>query len=215
MYKLRRRLTIGITVFGAVLIGAGLIITPSALATPVSISGSMEGNNLGTNAIRPGDWISGGYHFQGQAGATYVFQGAKVTIPVSCTDGKPPVGNIVVNLFEGPWVLLPSSTPPYNGGWYPWLAGTNPGNEPVVPYEGSVQAPDLCSGGAMYDTAVGAVFTADVVSTDTSTGVDIQFHYRDPNAKGMGNHNCYGDPKVDPKINDPSVCGASVSSTYH
>ncbi|MBV8296240.1 MAG: hypothetical protein JO085_05330, partial [Acidimicrobiia bacterium] len=111
MYKLRRRLTIAITVIGAVLIGAGLIITPSALATPISISGSMEGNNLGPNAISPGDWISGGYHFQGQAGATYVFQDAKVTIPVSCTDGGSVVGNIVVKLFEGPWALSPSSTP--------------------------------------------------------------------------------------------------------
>ncbi|HVT76320.1 MAG TPA: hypothetical protein VHD87_04765 [Acidimicrobiales bacterium] len=174
-------------------------------ATAITISGTMEGNNLGSNAIHAGDWIAGGYHLQGQAGTPYTFANAKVTIPVSCTDGDTVAGNIVVPLAPGPWT--PTST-----GWYPWLAGTNPSNEPVVPFEGSVQAPDLCNGNAMYDTSTGATFTADLSSTGSTSGVSIQFHYRDPNAKGKGNHNCAD--SHDSGSMQADVCGASVSSTY-
>ena len=174
-----------------------------AWATGIAISGTMEGNNLGSQAVHAGDWIAAGYDFKingSHAAATVGFGGPRVDIPVSCTDGGQTVGTISVPLAGGPY-----SDAQNFSDWLPT------GNQQIpASFEGAVQAPDLCGGRAMFDTSSGATFTADLQSTTTSA-VTVRFHYRDPAAKGKGNHNC-ADP-ADPLAGDSATCGASWSSS--
>ena len=161
------------------------------------------GNNLGANAVHPGDWIAGGYDFKingSHAATTVGFGDARVDIPVSCSDGGAVVGTIRVPLTGGPYGDAQNFT-----DWLPT------GDEQIpASFEGAVQAPDLCSGGAMFDTSTGATFSADLQANSSST-VTVRFHYRDPAAKGKGNHNC-ADP-ADPRAGDAATCGASWSSS--
>ena len=104
------------------------------------------------------------------------FNNAQVTIPVSCTHGGSTIaGDIVVPLSNGPYAASG------NGTNVPWTdqASTNP-----LPYQGAVQAPNLCNGGPMYNASQegGATFSADVTSTSTAP-IMVQFHYRIPDAK--------------------------------
>ncbi|MGW1802102.1 hypothetical protein ACWCQN_40930 [Streptomyces sp. NPDC001984] len=83
-----------------------LSMTGIAQATPISVSGSMEG----ALQIHPGDWIAAGYHFRVQgakSGGSYTFQQAEVRLPVSCSAGSKTIaGNITVPLAVGPWTVL-------------------------------------------------------------------------------------------------------------
>ena len=196
---MRARRLVGVSAIALVLSVGG---TP-AWASGITISGTMEGNNLGSQAVHAGDWISGGYDFKingSHPAATVAFGAPRVGIPVSCTDGGPVVGTITVPLSGGPYSDAQNFTD--------WL----PTGDQRVPasFEGAVQAPDLCSGGAMFDTSSGATFSADLQSTQ-SNAVTVRFHYRDPAAKGKGNHDC-ADPS-DPEAGDASTCGASWSSS--
>ncbi|MBV9042909.1 MAG: hypothetical protein JOZ68_18060 [Acidimicrobiia bacterium] len=185
-------LTIGVTV------AAG-----PASAAGIAISGSMEGNNLGANAVHAGDWVAAGYDFKingSHPTTTIGFGGARVDIPVSCTDGGTVVGTIRIPLAGGPYSDSQNFTD--------WL----PTGDQQVPasFEGAVQAPDLCNGSAMFDTSSGATFSADLQASG-SNAVTVRFHYRDPAAKGKGNHDCAD--AADPLAGDAATCGASWSSS--
>ncbi len=196
---MRVRLLVAAAAAGGLLIG----LAGPAWAGGITISGTMEGNNLGSQAVHAGDWVAGGYSLKinGSHGAATVgFGGAKVDIPVSCSDGGTVAGTITIPLSGGPY-----SDPTNFTDWLPT------GDQQVpASYQGAVQAPDLCGGGAMYDTNSGATFSADLQST-TSSAVTVRFHYRDPAAKAKGNHNC-ADPN-DPAAGDAATCGASWSSS--
>jgi hypothetical protein len=177
------------------LAGAGLAAaSPAPAATPSTISGSMEGDV----AFAAGSWISGGYHFTGGvAGDPVTFENAEISLPVSCTPGGSAiVGNIVVPLDPGPWT-------PTGSGAVPW---TNQSSTDPLPYEGSVQAPNLCNG-EMYNSS-GATFTADVVSENT-TSISVKFHYTVP--AGVGDINADCDNPTDPNATDASVCHSPES----
>jgi hypothetical protein len=76
-----------------------------------------------------------------------------------------------------------------------------------------VQAPNLCAGigtGAMRNQ-IGAVFTGTFAASPATSPINIQFHYREPAAKGKTNTNC-SDP-LDPNSGKADVCGAGWSST--
>jgi hypothetical protein len=179
----------------AIVLLAVLGLGAVAVATPFSLSGSMEG----ALKIDPGDWVAAGYHFKvggAAAGGDYSFPGAGVTLPVSCTSGGSATGSIVVPLRSGPWTVAAGNT-----SYVPWSDQGAPAS-----YQGSVQAPDLCGGKTMYSTS--ATFAADARATDTNDPISVQFHYRVPAAKGQGNVNC-----ADGVQHAASVCGAGVSST--
>ena len=181
--------------------------------TVVSIPNqSMEGNVT----IKPGDWIDAGYAFTGgTSGVGIHFDDTSVTIPVSCTLGGTPVGGITVPLADATWTA--------GSGQVPW-ANVNPTASPVTatpytngtdPFQGALQAPDLCSGGFMYNGSAqsGATLRADVTSLATSTAISIQFHWRVPESKGaLATTNCANvtDPDVNPW--NANICGAPLSA---
>ena len=179
-----------ISVAGAGLAGA---VTPNS-GTPSTISGSMDGDL----AFPAGSWIAGGYHFTGgTVGDPVTFENAEISLPVSCTLGGSTIaGSIVVPLSVGPWT-------PTGTGAVPWVnrSSTNP-----LPYEGSVQAPNLCNGD-MYNSS-GATFTADVSSTST-TAISVKFHYTVPAGKSEPNADC--DDPTDAYATDSAVCSSSES----
>jgi len=176
----------------------GLVaMAPAGMATPISTSGSMEGNL----SIAAGDWIAAGYHFTmpgNHPTASVYFAYATLTLPVTCADGT--THNIVIPMNPGPWSDAANSSQ-----WVPWQDQAAPSA-----FQGAVQAPDLCAGGLM-NNQVGATFTADVQSNITLDPVNVQFHYRVPAAKGKGNTDC-ADPNS-PGAGKADVCGASEGPT--
>lgn len=215
-----RRLAPGLAVLAVAAAGFTQMATATAAAaagTAVSITNQQMEGSL---SLSPGDWVDGGYQFSGgTTGVSITFDNAEVTLPVACSQGGSAVGTVTVPLATGPY------TAGANGGQdVPW-ASENPTGSPVTstpdtsgtdPFQGAVQAPDLCSGGAMYNPAggQGASFSADVLASAATTAITIQFHYRVPAAKGgAASTNCANasDPDVNPW--NASVCGASVSAT--
>ena len=188
--------------------GAGVVVllAPAAAAatpgTPLSMTGSMEGSL----AFPPGSWVAGGYRFTGgTVGVGVSFAGATLTLPVSCSKGGTALTTpITVPMQTGPWT--PDGKEPV-----PWedLVPDDDDDDDVLAFQGAVRAPDLCAGKSMYN-ATGAAFTAGVVS-QSSTPVNVQFHYRVPAGKGKPNTNC-ADP-VEPNAFVSSICGAGVSGT--
>jgi hypothetical protein len=163
----------------------------------------------GALTIQPGDWVSGGYHIKvpgNHAADTVALADAELLLPVSCTDNGALAGLIHVPLSAGPY-----DVPQSNDDWFPASSSTA---DPAV-FQGAIQAPNLCSGGPMYNQTSdrtfgsGATLTADLQATSPHT-VNVQFHYRDPNAKGKGNVSC-ADPSQNTGAAD--VCGATWSAT--
>ena len=181
-----------------VVAGVAGVFASSALANPLTISGSMEGSIK----ISPGDWISAGYEFTmpgNHAAATVQLAGAQVTISGPCTNGGD--ATVTIPLAAGPY-----SDPANSSSWYPSGDENSPSS-----LQGAVQAPaDLCGGTGQLDASAGAIFIADLQSTDTTDPIHLAFHYRDPNAKGKGNIDCYA---LTQSQWDAAACGASWSST--
>src|SRR5882724_10781323 len=180
-----------------VMIASILVSTGRASANVLTITGSQEGDM----DIAPGDWVAAGYFLKmngSHAAATIFMVNATVTLPVTCVGGGG--GNIVVNLSPGP-VTIPAN----DHNQHPTGDQDSPAS-----FQGSVQAPDLCNGGLMHNT--NATFNVDIQSTNTTDTISVQFHYRVPDAKGMGNIDC-SNPAQNPEPGLSNVCGASVSST--
>jgi hypothetical protein len=173
----------------------------SALANNLSISGSMEGSVRISN----GDHVSAGYVFTipGSHPDTHVvFAGAQVLFSGTCSNGSA-ANTLAVKLSPGP------------AGGYEDPANSPvklPSNNEASPetYEGSVIA-DVCGGGsATLNASAGASFSAEVQADQTANQLQVQFHYRDPSAKGKGNYECSAASSASLGAD---VCGASWSAT--
>lgn len=186
---------------------APVLATPAADPNApgfIMINGSMEGNLQ----IQPGDWIGGGYQFSingNHPAATVEFSGATLTLNISCNSNGTNPFPFMFNLSGGPYSVTQNSSDKY-----PFSPGDNNGSNQGDPakWEGTLQAPDLCSGGTMFVNAQSgaATFEANVQSTDTTDPIAVQFHYID-----SGTINCAN------TIQNPSPgsaqCGASWSGT--
>ena len=183
-------------------IDAGLI-PPTGKTVRIGPS-SMEGD---LKNIEPGDWVNAGYHFNlGNKlhPAEVVTVSGSVSLAVKCSDGTTPAGSpIVIPLTTQTYTVAAGNT-----NWVP------SGDQlSVLNWQGAVQAPDLCAGigtGEMRNQ-IGAVFTGTFSANPPTSPINIQFHYRDPAAKGKPDTNCTD--INDPNRNRADVCGASWSQT--
>lgn len=194
----------GRSLVGLAIVTVGLIMMASVPAyassgTPLTISNQLTDGSL---TFAPGSWVSAGYRFNTHGKAPVSFDGAQVTLPVSCTSGgSAAAGTIVVQLATGPYT--PSG---YSYGPWSSVSSTNP-----LAYQGAVQAPDLCNGGAMYSESLvgGATFQANVVSNDASA-VNVEFHYAVPAGANQTNTDCYD--ASSPGALDSSICGTPLGA---
>ena len=172
-----------------------ILTAQPVLANPMSIGPqAMEGN---VN-VKPGDFIAAGYFLDvpgSHLAVTVQLANAQVAFVVSCVTGSGG-GSIIIPLAPGPYNI-----PQNSDAVFP----TNDQSSPAS-YQGSILAPDLCSGGAMSLRA-GGTFSADLQASDTSVKVKVAFHYRAPAGKGKPNVDCaQGSFPAD-------VCGASKSAS--
>jgi len=185
------------------------LVAPGKLLTigPSTMEGSLS--------IKPGDWISAGYHFKinvkNHAATTETVTGPapggfpQITMAVTCVGG--PFNGQTKNIVFG--LTKPGQSYSVAAGYTGWTPPD--AQDKVGVFQGSFQAPDLCGGAVMKNTA-GAKFQA-AFSQSPQVGITtVQFHYRVPNAKGKGNFNC-ADPTVNNGTLGGSVCGASWSPT--
>ncbi len=182
---------------GALVVMAAALLAPAlASANTVSITSQSEG----AITISNGDFVAAGYELMipGNHPDTHVtIANAVVTISGSCSNGGS--DTLTIPLTAGPYDI------PLNSGNE--VPSGPAGEDDPISYQGSATA-NVCGGVGKLDGSHGAVFTADIQSDQTAAQLHIQFHYRDPNAKGMGNVNCQTAP-----LQAASVCGASWSST--
>ena len=186
----------------------------------VQIAGSMEGNL----SIRPGDWVSAGYQFSllgnGSKNTPTVIglDQAAVTIPVTCRGGGS--RNIVIPLSSpgGDFASNPYQVPSNFGRWAPTdlLAdgsATSGTEQSFSAYQGAVQVRDICDGRAM-DSSHGATLFVPTIQWSQAPvpKITIQFHYRDPHAKGEANLDC-ASPTANPQPGSRAACGAQWSGT--
>jgi len=145
------------------------VVLPSGAGTLTIGPQAMEGNLQ----IHPGDTIKAGYDFTmpgAHAPAQVTVENASITMAVTCSNGATPPAITFA---------LPVQTyndPAGSPSWYPSGDQSN-----AAVYQGSISAPDLCSGGVMSD-ANGATFKATVFTTDTADRVNFRFHYSDNTA---------------------------------
>ena len=179
---------------------AALAVFPaSALANTVSISGSMEG----AIQIANGDSVAAGYQFSlmgAHPEAHVLMANASVTFTGTCSNGSP-ANTLSIPLRSGAAGGGPYDIAVNDTSTHP---GTN--EQDAVSYQGSVTA-SVCGGTGRLDASKGATFSADLKSDVTANDVHVQFHYRDPNAKGKGNYDCSASNYSADK------CGASWSGT--
>ena len=169
----------------------------------LTYGGSMEG----ALKFQPGAWVNGGYHFklaQKNTSPVTVHVTGVINVPVHCGSAKGP-------LAAGSPIAIPVSIAPFtipagSTSWY--LTGDQ---KNILGWMGSVQAPDLCGGGQTMYNSEGATFDVIVVSGAHTGGINFQWHYRIPAAKGKPDTNCLN--ASDPNRNRSDVCGASWSST--
>ena len=189
-FGLRRLIVLSIVALGA------LALSGVASANSIQISGSMEG----AIKITPGDIVSAGYIFQlnNPVAQTVTFAGAQITFSGKCSTGG--TGSFTVPISSGPYQIAAGDN------------STHPGSNEKDPatFEGSATAQGMCPNNGVLDASSGATFTADLQSTNTASDVKVQFHYRDPNAKGKGNYDCSASSSA---ALGADVCGASWSGT--
>ena len=203
--KMRLRWVVGRAAAALIVISAFMSALGSSLAygasgAPLTIANQQMDGSLTFSA---GSWVSAGYRFNTHGKAPVSFNGAQVTLPVSCTNGgSVAAGTIVVQLATGPYT-------PSGYTYAPWssVSSTNP-----LSYQGAVQAPNLCNGAPMYSESQvgGATFSANVTSTDSST-VNVEFHYAVPAGANQTNTDCYDSNS--PGALTSSICGTTLSAT--
>jgi hypothetical protein len=181
----RRRLIAALAV-----LGTSFVLPGAAQANVLSISGSMEG----AIQISNGDYVAAGINLsKTQASGMLELVKGTVTFHGKCSNGSS-ANTLVVDLKRGP---------------YTQSELVNNEKEPAS-FQGSVVA-SVCGGGsATLDASSGATLSADVQGTNTSESIQVQFHYRDPNAKGKGNYDCSAESSASLGA---AVCGASWSGT--
>ena len=138
-------------------------------ASPVTITGSMEGNL----PVHPGDTLRAGYDFTipgTHPAATVRVSGASVALTVDCPRGA----TVPVTI---PLPAQSYSIPANSPGWYPF----GDQHSPLV-YQGPVTVPGTLCGGQTGHAPQGATFTATFQSTDPHHGIHVRFHYADNTA---------------------------------
>lgn len=171
-----------------IMAAAGLLASTAALPSSAAASSS-------------GVTASAGYVFSVASphpALSVSFVGAQVSLPVRCSSNGPVAGTVVIPLANGPY-----SVPADDSNTYP-----TSNNAASSGYEGSVQMPNLCSGGPMYlyyGNGVGATFSGDLQSSDTTDPFTVQFHYRIPAASGYGNTDC-SSPSQNPGSGGTAAC---------
>lgn len=148
--------------------------------------------------VKPGDTMSagidisvGGPHPQ----ATVSILGSSVNLPMSCVKGGPTTGGITVPVATGPYSVAQNSNA---------QLPTGDGNSPAS-FQGSTTAPDLCSGGPMFNK--NGTFWAEITSTDTNDPLQVMFHYADTTTQP-------GSP-WSPKLNVVPAAGTSSGTTVN
>jgi serine protease AprX len=125
----------------------------------------------GSMRIYPGDTLEAGdvVNMNGaHPQASLSVLGAVVTLPVSCTWNGATAGWITINVGGGPYAIAANSGRDFpTGNW----------ESNIDSLQGSTAAPNLCSGGQMFNNS--ATYWAEVTSTDTTDPVQIRFHYLD------------------------------------
>jgi hypothetical protein len=160
--------------------------------------------------ISPGDYVAGGYSFKAvgtQPNDRIYVINAHVDVPVSCSAYGSNVGIITIPLVDSSQLI-----PGGDNSQYPTSNDAS-----YYSYHGSVQAPDLCSGGYMYvnpQNGHSVDFSANVYDDQPGVTIGMQFHYRDPAAIGYSNTDC-SNPSQNPEPGDYSKCNASESSTVN
>lgn len=184
------------------LVGFLSVVAPAyaSSAVPLTIANQQMDGSL---TFAAGSWVSAGYRFNTHGKSPVSFNGAQVTLPVSCTNGgSVSAGTIVVQLATGPYTTSGYTYTPWSS-----VSSTNP-----LAYQGAVQAPNLCNGAPMFSESQvgGASFSASVTSNDTSA-VNVQFHYAVPAGANQTNTDCYD--ANSPGALNSSVCGTALSTT--
>lgn len=139
-----------------------LALSRLASATPITISGSMEGNL----PVRPGDTVRAGFDFsmlENHPNAQVNISGS-VTLFYVCANGTR--GNFSLPVGA-------SYTDPKNDQM--WLPSASQGS-PLV-YQGFTIGPNACRGQLYHVPS--ATFSADVSSNDDDDFIYVRFHYSD------------------------------------
>ncbi len=168
----------------------------------------------------PGANVFGGYHFTGGlGGAQYTFKGAQISMPVSCSSNGAAVGTILVPLSPGPYTAVPATTGAYapSTTYVPWSSFNSD-----TPFQGSVVAPNLCSGGPMWSSATtGCVrFTAEIIASSGQASAYIlsyRFRYRVPSAFLTSNSSTFADGALSAgstSISSASLFSVQSANTY-
>jgi hypothetical protein len=149
---------------------AAPLVSPSGVGTvllgPQAMAGDLK--------INPGDVLRAGFDFSmpgGHPATTAVFTSGYVALLVTCPNGSSPA--LTIPLHDQTVVDPEDST-----AWYP----SGDQSSPLV-YQGTLIAPDLCTG-AVMDDARGALFTTAFAATDTVDRFSFRFHYGDNSTSG-------------------------------
>jgi serine protease AprX len=138
----------------------------------------ISSSTQGSMQIYPGDTLQAGDVFNMDGShpqASLSVLGAVVTLPVSCTWNGPTSGWITIDVGGGPYTIAANSTRQFpTGNW----------ENSAASLQGSTIAPDLCSGGPMFNNS--ATYWAELTSTDTTDPVHIRFHYLDASESSWG-----------------------------
>jgi len=157
--------------------------------------------------ISAGESIAAGYHLSARkpprAGGNVSVTNAAITLPVTCADGSTPPGSPITIALSNMTYTTPAGTTM----WIPSAHPASPGT-----YQGSTVAPDLCHGigGGLMRNRAGAVLSTTISGTGGS--ISVQFHYRDPAAKGGPNANC-SSTSQNPEPGIAGVCTGAWSGT--
>jgi serine protease AprX len=165
----------------------------------------MTGSMQGDTKIEPGDTLSAG-DVMSMSGshpqATVSILGGVVTLPVSCTDGGSPSGWITIGLASGPYSFSQNS-------WWNLPADSS---RATASFQGSTVAPDLCSGGPMWNSS--ASYWSEVTSTDTNDPVQLRFHYIDSTTQGWAKWSWDGGVTTTPASSTPGGTTVSLAQLW-
>jgi serine protease AprX len=134
--------------------------------------GDVVGSDSHSVKLKSGDIIEAGYAFTvpgpNQAATDQVL-GGTVALPVSCSSSPsaPIAGWDVIKLATGPYGVAATSNK--------WIPDGNQNDQ--ASFQGLSYALNYCNGAAMYTQ--GAMYSAEVNSTDTTDSVQIEFHFGD------------------------------------
>jgi hypothetical protein len=148
-----------------VAIAASLVCPFPALSDPIAMGPqAMEGNLK----VSPGTVLMAGFDFTipgSHPEEMVLFVNPMVVFQAQCPSGAD-AGTIMVGLVSE---LI--TVPQNSSAWYP----SGDQHSPLV-YQGSTIVPDLCQGG-LVSLRKGGTFSADVLSTVTTSAIHVRWHY--------------------------------------